>query len=224
MNLMTRGLALFAAPHPPGETMSRLLDRLSTFTHDLILDRRFDPLRAEVVGDATGRVLEIGAGTGLNFRFYRPGADVTAIEPARALRAEGERRVASLSTGATVRVLDARAEALPFDAGSFDTVVVTFVLCSVDEVVQALGEVRRVLRPGGTLHIAEHVGSETWTTAQLQRMAQPLWGNVLGGCSLVRSTARDVERAGFDVSGLRRIALPLPRIAQDGIVGVARRP
>jgi ubiquinone/menaquinone biosynthesis C-methylase UbiE len=201
--------------------MSRLLDRLSTFTHDLILDRRFDPIRADVVGDASGRVLEIGAGTGLNFRFYRSGVDVTAIEPARALRTEAERRVASLPSDATVRVVDARAEALPFDAGSFDTVVITFVLCSVEEVARALGEVRRVLRPGGTLRLAEHVEAKRWTTARAQHLVQPIWSNVFGGCSLVRSTANDVDRAGFDVSGLRRVALPLPRIAQDGIVGVA---
>jgi ubiquinone/menaquinone biosynthesis C-methylase UbiE len=204
--------------------MTRLLDRFAIATHDLILQRRFDPVRAEVVGGAAGRVLEIGAGTGLNFRFYRPGVDVTAIEPARALRAEAERRAASLPSGAAVRVVDARAEALPFDAGSFDAVVVTFVLCSVDEVARALGEVRRVLRPGGTLRLAEHVVAERRTTARVQRALQPIWAHVLGGCSLVRSTATDVERAGFDVAGLRRVALPLPRIAEDGVVGVAVRP
>jgi ubiquinone/menaquinone biosynthesis C-methylase UbiE len=202
--------------------MPRLLDRLAIATHDLILDRRFDPLRAEVAGHATGRVLEIGAGTGLNFRFYAPGVEVTAVEPAPALRAEAERRAAV--AGASVRVVDARAEALPFDAASFDAVVVTFVLCSVDEVARALGELRRVLRPGGTLRLAEHVASERRGVARVQRAAQPVWAHVLGGCSLVRSTATDVERAGFDVSGLRRVTLPLPRIAEDGLVGVAVRP
>jgi ubiquinone/menaquinone biosynthesis C-methylase UbiE len=204
--------------------MSRLLDRLAIATHDAILDQRFDPVRAEIVAGATGRVLEIGAGTGLNFRFYRPGVEVTAVEPARALRVEAERRAASLPAGATVRLVDARAEALPFDAASFDAVVVTFVLCSVDEVARALGEVRRVLRPGGTLRLAEHVVAERHAIARLQRAAQPIWAHVLGGCSLVRDTATDVARAGFDASGLRRVALPLPRIAQDGVLGVAVRP
>lgn len=204
--------------------MIRLIDRLAIATHDVILSERFDPVRDEVVGGAAGRVLEIGAGTGLNFSFYRPGVEVTAIEPARALRTEAGRRAASLSTGATVRLLDARAEALPFDAGSFDAVVVTFVLCSVDEVARALGEMRRVLRPGGLIRLAEHVEAEGQRAARVQHVVQPVWEHVFGGCSLVRRTARDIERAGFDVSSLRRVALPLPRIAQDGVVGVAVRP
>lgn len=203
--------------------MPRLLDRLAIATHDLILDARFDALRAEVAGGATGRVLEIGAGTGLNFRFYPPGVDVTAIEPARALRAEATRRAEGLDGGATVRAVYAKAEALPFDAGSFDTVVVTFVLCSVAETPRALAEARRVLRPGGTLRLAEHVEAAHRTTARVQHALQPVWEHVFGGCSLVRRTAADVERAGFDVSGLRRVALPLPRIARDGVVGVAVR-
>jgi SAM-dependent methyltransferase len=185
--------------------MPRLLDRLAIATHDLILDARFDALRAEVAGGATGRVLEIGAGTGLNFRFYPPGVDVTAIEPARALRAEATRRAEGLDGGATVRAVYAKAEALPFDAGSFDTVVVTFVLCSVAETPR------------------EHVEAAHRTTARVQHALQPVWEHVFGGCSLVRRTAADVERAGFDVSGLRRVALPLPRIARDGVVGVAVR-
>jgi ubiquinone/menaquinone biosynthesis C-methylase UbiE len=203
--------------------MPRLLDRLAVTVHDLILDARFDPLRAEVVGGASGRVLEIGAGTGLNFRFYPPGAVVTAIEPARALRAEATRRAEGLAGGAKVDVVYGKAEALPFDAGAFDAVVVTFVLCSVEEIGRALGEARRVLRPGGTLRIAEHVLDEERGTARAQRALQPVWRHVFGGCSLVRRSAVDVERAGFDVAGVRRVALPLPRIARAGVVGVAVR-
>ncbi len=203
--------------------MSRMSDRFDTAVHDWILGHRFDAIRSAVIREATGRVLEIGAGTGLNFASYAPGTHVTAIEPARALRARAIERSRGAGIRADVEVVDAFAEHLPFEPESFDHVVVTFVLCSVRDVGGALGEIHRVLRPGGSLLLAEHVVSPEPRTARCQRRAQPVWEHLFSGCSLVRDTRADLERAGFDASGVSAIVLPLPRIARAGIIGSALR-
>jgi SAM-dependent methyltransferase len=201
------------------------LESLGDFTLPWINDRalggRVAALRAEIVGAAEGRVLEIGAGTGLNFQHYREGADVTAVEPAERMRRRGEERAREVVANLTL--IDGKAGELPFDAGSFDTVLVTFTLCSIRDLGAALRDVKRVLRKGGTLRLLEHVKSPDRRVARLQSAIDPAWRIALGGCSLVREPAVELERAGFESVSLRPIVLPLPPPVRDGVIGTAIR-
>jgi len=197
------------------------LDR-HVFPHinDLVLGRQVAALRSEIAGAASGRVLEIGAGTGLNFDAYKAGVEVVAIELAEGMRRRAIERSRRPGLRAAVSVLDGDARSLPFDAGSFDSVVSTFVLCSVRKLDICLAEARRVLRPNGKLCLVEHVRSPNAATARWQDRVRPLWQTLLGGCDPTRDIGRALEVAGFDVSALSRIELPLPWLAKPGISGV----
>lgn len=192
--------------------------------NDFVLGSAVDPIRAEVASGARGAILEIGAGSGLNARHYPAGVRVSGVEPSEGMRARARVRVQSPAVRAAVRIEDGRAEALPFDAGSFDTVVFTFVLCSVKDVADVLAEARRVLRPGGALRLAEHVKSPDRSIAAWQTRLRPVWMTLLGGCDPTREIKLDLERAGFDPSGVRNVDLPLPRLARAGVIGEAIRP
>jgi SAM-dependent methyltransferase len=201
----------------------RLSDVVLPFVNDHALGAPVASLRASIVGRAHGRVLEIGAGTGLNFRHYAADTEIVAIEPSSAMRRRAEQRARSADVRARIRVVDADATRLPFDAAAFDAVVATFVLCSLDDLERGLAEVRRVLAPGGAFLLAEHVVSPEPRVRRVQRAAQPIWGSLLGGCRLDRDPIPAIERAGLDVSDLAPTALPLPWIVRAGLVGSARR-
>ncbi|MEP7120444.1 MAG: class I SAM-dependent methyltransferase [Byssovorax sp.] len=205
--------------------MKPLLESLGDFTlpwiNDWALGRDVEPLRAEIVAGAGGRVLEIGAGTGLNFQHYRAGVDVTAIEPAGRMRRRAE--VRARDSVAHLTLIEGKAGELPFDAGSFDTVLVTFTLCSIRDLGAALAEVKRVLKKGGSLRLLEHVKSPDPRVARLQRALDPAWRIALAGCSLVREPAVELERAGFESVALRAIVLPMPFPVGDGVIGTAIR-
>jgi SAM-dependent methyltransferase len=198
-----------------------VLDHVFPVLNDLTLGPAVEPIRERVTAGARGRVLEIGAGTGLNFRHYAPGVEVVAIEPGAGMRARAARR--ARGAAASIEVADGRAHKLPFEDASFDAVVATFVLCSVRHLDATLAELRRVLRPGGALHVAEHVLSPDAALARWQRRVQPVWGVVFGGCRLDRDVAGALGRAGFEIDELEAVELPLPTIARPGTVGVARR-
>jgi ubiquinone/menaquinone biosynthesis C-methylase UbiE len=163
--------------------------------------------RGELVGGLTGRVLDVGAGTGANLPHYRAATEVTLAEPDPAMRARLE---AKLHTAAVpVRVSDAPAEGLPFPDASFDAVVCTLVLCTVEDPERALGEVRRVLVPGGRLVLIEHVRGEGRLAVWQDRLT-PLWRRLAAGCHLNRDTAAALRRAGFTPTTLRPVG-DLPR-------------
>ncbi len=171
-------------------------------------------LRARLVGDLEGEILEIGCGTGPNFEYYPAGARVTATDYSEHMlpRAHADAEAAA----ASVELRLAAAGALPFDDASFDAAVSTLVLCSVPDLDQALSELRRVLRPGGALRIFEHVRSDRAWVAAMQGIANPVWGLVSDGCRLNRDTASAVKAAGFEVEREeqpRFSALPLKTIA-----------
>lgn len=163
-------------------------------------------LRSQLLELARGRVLEIGAGTGLNVDHYPPNVELTSSEPDPAMRAMLQARSSRL--GRRVEIVAASAEALPFPDDFFDTVVSTLVLCSVDEPAQALAEIRRVLKPDGTLLLLEHVRSCSARLARLQDVLRPLWRAASGGCRCNRRTVTALRQAGFDVSEVRCGELP----------------
>ena len=149
-------------------------------------------LRRRVFPHATGRVLEIGVGTGVNLPLYGPEARVVALDASGPMLAQAVRR----RTRAPVRPVQADVEHLPFADGSFDTVTGSLLFCSVGDPARGLSEVHRVLRPGGRLALVEHTrgrGLGAWLTDLLH----PLWFAFNGTCHLNRETGRAVEAAGF---------------------------
>jgi ubiquinone/menaquinone biosynthesis C-methylase UbiE len=201
----------------------RALDGLSPWINDVTLGKRMSPLRRIVAGGARGHILEIGVGTGLNFRYYAPDAEIVGIEPSAPMRRRAVQRAEERSGNRPIRIEDLRAKELPFDAASFDAVVSTFVLCSVSDLAATLRELRRVLKPGGALRLVEHVRSPQPGVARWQDRIQPVWGALLGGCHVNRDTRDELARAGFDVQAIDAIDLALPTIVRAGIVGVAAR-
>lgn len=161
-------------------------------------------LRREVVGRADGRVLEVGAGTGLNIPHYRAGVQelvLTEPEPAMARRLQRRAKRAQVPA----RVLTAFAERLPFDNASFDNVVVTLVLCTVADPTAALQEARRVLVDGGRLLLIEHVGADKGSALERwqRRLHQP-WRAFAYGCRCHQDTLRLLDEAGFEMSETRQ--------------------
>ncbi len=147
--------------------------------------------RAWLAGGARGRTLDLGTGTGRNLPLL-PRGPAVAVDPHRANRGRARRRAPQ------VPLVLARAEALPFRDGAFETVLSGLVLCSVRDVPAALGEARRVLAPGGTLRAIEHVRGDR-TLGALQDAAQPAWTAVTGGCHPNRETERALREAGFEI-------------------------
>jgi ubiquinone/menaquinone biosynthesis C-methylase UbiE len=167
--------------------------------------RQFDPLRREVIGQARGVVLEVGAGSGLNFHLYEPGQveRVEAIEPdATMLRYARERRDKAL---VPITLTQAPAEVLPFADATFDSVVGTLVFCSVSDPARALAETWRVLKPGGMLLLFEHVRSENKAAAGMQTMITPFTIRLAGNCHWNRDTAQAVAQAGFEITSHRQV-------------------
>jgi len=138
-----------------------------------------------------GRVLDLGCGTGRNLPLLPRGT--VGLDPALDPLRRARRRAPA------ARLVQARAEALPFRDAAFDIVVTGLVFCSVDDPAAGLGEVSRVLRPGGTLRMLEHVRSESPWRARAQDLLQPVWTRVAGGCRPNRPTERSVEAAGFAI-------------------------
>ena len=190
-----------------------------------VLDRAgFEAVRRDLVGGAAGATLEIGAGTGGNLAFFPQDlARLVITEPNRHSARRLRRRVRALRPEAEVVL--ARAEALPFPDAAFDTVVATLVLCSVPDPAATLGEIRRVLRPGGSLLFAEHVRAPDPALARRQDRMRRLWGLVEVGCRPNRDTVGSIEAAGFTITRLSRGTLPAgPALVRPLATGRAERP
>jgi SAM-dependent methyltransferase len=150
--------------------------------------------RRSIVRPASGRVIEIGAGTGLNFRHY--GGDVTVIATEPDLAMLHRARACARSSSAHILLVAADAEALPFPARTFDTAVAGLALCTIPHPTTALAELRRVLRPGATLRILEHVRVPHRVWGGLQDWLTPVWRRIAGGCHLNRTTVQSVATSG----------------------------
>jgi ubiquinone/menaquinone biosynthesis C-methylase UbiE len=165
-------------------------------TLDVVM-RPMYPARRLVVPEATGRVLEVGVGTGLNFGLYRDVTSLEGIDPDPFMLERARARVAELPFRTTLH--QAGAERMPFEDDSFDTAVITFTLCTIPDPVASLAEVRRVLRRGGRLLFVEHTRSIQPLVAGVQEALTPLWKKIGGGCHLNRRAVELVRTAGFDV-------------------------
>ncbi len=168
-------------------------------------------LREQACADLHGRVLEIGFGSGLNVRFYPPEVEaVDAVEPADVAWALSDRRRGRSLVPVSRTGLDG--QRVSAADGSYDAVLTTFTLCTIPDVEQALGEVHRVLQPGGRLHFLEHGLAPQPGVARWQRRLEPVQRRVAGGCHLTRPVPDLLERAGFTVESLTEQPLPGPAV------------
>ena len=165
-------------------------------------------VRARLAGDLTGKVIELGCGTGLNFAHYRAGAEVTAIEPLDEFRDFAAQRAAVAA--ARVHVQDGDAQALPFADHSFDAALATLVFCSIPSATRGLQELRRVLRPRAPVRFFEHVRSERRFGALLQDVSNPLWRWMMDGCNLNRDTVAAIRAAGFSIERVQAHDIRVP--------------
>ncbi len=153
--------------------------------------------RARLVADATGDVLEIGVGRWPNLKRYRSGDRLVGVDPNRRGVFLVRRRIRRFRPDA--QIVYAPLEALPFPAASFDTVVSSLALCTARDQAATLGEIARVLRPGGRFLFLEHVRARGPLAAWLQRAATPLWSLLADGCHLDRATLAAITQAGFSI-------------------------
>lgn len=167
--------------------------------------------RSKLVPRAHGRVLEIGIGTGLNLGFYDAGkvSTIVGVDPAAQMQGLARKRAAGI--GIPVEMVALELGQIRADAGSFDSIVCTFTLCSIPDVLAALREMRRVLKPGGEFLFCEHglapdAGVRAW-----QRRLTPIWKPLAGGCHLDRDIPALIEAGGFQMRELSREYLPGPR-------------
>ncbi len=179
--------------------------------------------RAEALAGARGRLLIVGLGPGHDLAHLPRGVtDVVAIEPEPSMRAHSARRVRR--TPVPTRLVGAVAEALPLPDASVDSALAALVLCSVPDPAGAAAELRRVLRPGGTLHVLEHVHASPGSRLRLwQDRLDPLWSRLAAGCHLTRDTRHVLVDGGFDTAQLRDITVRLaPPLVAPHLVGAAR--
>ena len=170
----------------------------------------FAPQREYLTDDLSGRVLDIGAGTGANFPHVADeNGDIEyhAIEPDPHMRRQAETK--ARESGCAVDLRDARAEALPYPDDAFDVVIAGLVFCTIEEPDTALAEIARVLKPGGEFRFLEHVHADGWQ-ATGQELLNPLWERVAGGCQLNRDTVdRFVCNDAFSVDEIERLSVGL---------------
>ncbi|MGY1593584.1 class I SAM-dependent methyltransferase [Geodermatophilus sp. SYSU D00708] len=164
--------------------------------------------RQRLLAEVSGRVVEVGAGTGANFAHFPASVtEVVAVEPEAYLRARAAE--AARHARVPVTVVDGVADRLPAGDAEFDAAVVTLVLCSVPDPDGALREISRVLRPGGRLYFWEHVRADGGTLARVQRgLDRTVWPALCGGCHASRDTLAAVEGAGFRVERVDRFRFP----------------
>jgi ubiquinone/menaquinone biosynthesis C-methylase UbiE len=183
---------------------------LPWLVHLSMRQRRLAPYRHRVVSSATGRVLEVGIGSGLNLPFYGNAvAEIIGIEPSRKLL--GMANEAARKSQIPLRLVEGTAEAIPIEDHSIDTVVTTWTMCSIPEIQSALQEMRRVLKPGGHLLFVEHGRAPEPGVRWWQDHLTPAWKHFSGGCHLNRAIGELIEKAGFRIERLEKSYMRGPK-------------
>lgn len=178
-------------------------------------------LRERYVSEALGDVCEIGIGSGLNLKHYKPGVrSVTGIDPAAELTEKARERAERVDFD--VEVLGISGESLPAENDVFDTVVCTWTLCSIPNPYRAVAEMRRVLKPGGRLIFVEHGRSDEANIARWQRRIEPVWKKIGGGCHLTRRSDDLLVDGGFKLLSFESGYAPGPKIAAFMMHGIAQ--
>ncbi len=196
---------------------------LPRFVDVALSGRQFSELRARVASGLRGDVLEVGFGSGRNVPFYPPAVTrVRAVDPAVTGRKLAAKRLGA--TAIPVEFVGLDGEQLPVDDESVDHVLMTWTLCTIPDPARALGEIRRVLRPGGALHFVEHGRAPDERVARHQDRLTPLQRRVAGGCHLNRAIDDLVTAAGFDLTRLDTFFIQGPRAfgyTYEGVAGKA---
>jgi ubiquinone/menaquinone biosynthesis C-methylase UbiE len=183
---------------------------LPRFTNKVMNRRDLQPIRERVCAGLTGEVVEIGFGSGLNLPHYPPAVTrVRAVDPATLGRRLAAARVAASPVPVEYVGLDG--QAIPLDSASIDHVLSTWTLCTIPDAGRALGEVRRVLRPGGSLHFVEHGLSPDARVARWQDRLTPLQRRLAGGCHLNRPIDRVIAGSGLELTGLTNYYVEGPK-------------
>ncbi len=203
-----------------GRLFAAMYDRMLADTEEAGMRRN----RAELLAQASGRTLELGAGTGLNLEHYPDAVtELVMTEPFEPMARRLRERVEA--GGHRAEVVVAPAGSLPFDDGSFDTIVATLVLCTIDDVPAALAEIDRVLRPGGEFLFCEHVRSQEPGLARWQDRLERPWQFVGHGCHPNRDTVSAISASPLDLAQVRNGRLPKsPPIVRPMAIGSARKP
>lgn len=177
--------------------------------------------RAKIVPHATGRVLEIGIGTGRNLPYYDKDKleALYGLDPAAAMHRLARKRIRE--SGIDVHLLTLSAEEIPEPDGSFDTLVMTFTLCSIAEPVKAVREMKRVLRPGGKLLFCEHGLAPDASVRKWQQRLTPIWKPFAGGCHLDRDITALLREGGLRIAELETLYLPGPKALTFNYWGTA---
>jgi ubiquinone/menaquinone biosynthesis C-methylase UbiE len=217
-----------------GRAFARFYDRALKATEE----NGLGAMRAALLAGARGRVIEVGAGTGVNVDLYGKIEDLTLVEPDAHMAAQLRARIAARSPGITAidswrlapdappaRLVEAPAEALPFADDTFDTAVATLVLCTIPDPVAAIAELARVLKPGGRLLFIEHVRSDDPDRARWQDRLEKPWRFMADGCHCNRDTEANLRASAFEIEtvehGKMPKAMPIVRPLIRGIAVLA---
>ena len=179
--------------------------------------------REKIVPRAEGAVLEVGFGSGLNLPYYDAAkvSRLYALEPSEGMRKRAAKRLAA--SPLSVELLDLPGEKVPLDEAAVDSILITYTMCSIPDVAAALGEMRRVLKPGGAMYFCEHGKAPDEGVAKWQDRLNGVWGAIGGGCNLNRDIPALIRDGGFAIEDLEEMYLPSsPKFASYNYWGAAR--
>ena len=198
-----------------------VLPRLLDFACGL---KAIDRQREKIVPRASGEVLEIGIGSGLNLPYYdhERVSRVWGLEPAEAMRRRASTRLAELGQPLQLEFIDLPGEEIPLADDSVDCVLMTYTLCTIPDPITALQGMRRVLRPGGRLYFCEHGESPDPSVSRWQHRLNGTWKRIAGGCNMNRDVPGLLEEAAFEIDDVQSMYVPGPRILGWNWWGSAR--